>query len=86
MIDYSIGKTIFKDYKLQRYIDECAYGKVYLVKNEIGIPFALKALHKDVEMEKRGMASVMKLQSNRLVSILDYGKTVADQDCILMVY
>jgi len=86
MHEYTIGKAIFKDYTLTRYIDEGAYGKVYLVKSSIGLPFALKVLHKDVAMEQRGIKSVMQIRSSRLVNIIDYGKTVNDKDCILMEY
>jgi serine/threonine-protein kinase len=37
-------------------------------------------------MEKRGVESVMRIRSNRLVSIQDYGKTVNSEDCVLMEY
>ena len=86
MLDYSIGKEIFKEYILKDYLGEGGFGKVYRVENRIGLPFALKVLYRDVHMEKRGVESVMRIRSNRLVSILDYGETVNGEDCILMEY
>ncbi len=59
---------------------------MYLVENSIGLSFALKVLHKDVELEKRGVESVMRIQSNRLIKIIDYGETVTGDACILMEY
>lgn len=56
------------------------------MENDIGLSFALKVLEKNVQVEKRGVESVMRIQSNRLVSIQDYGKTTDDEDCILMEY
>ena len=85
--DYGMGEEIFKECTLQRFVGEGGSGRVYLVENRVGLPFALKVLHKDVEMEEmeqRGIESVMGIRSNRLVSILDYGETVEGEACVLM--
>ncbi|MCP4351117.1 MAG: tetratricopeptide repeat protein [Desulfobacterales bacterium] len=84
--DYHLGEEIFKEYILKNFLGEGGFGKVYLVESGIGLPFALKVLHKDVHMEKRGVESVMWIRSNRLVSIIDYGETVYGEDCVLMEY
>ncbi len=83
---YKSGDRIFKDYVCKGYLGEGGFGKVYLTENSIGLPYALKVLHKDVELEKRGVESVMHIQSNRLVSIHEYGVTVEGEACILMEY
>jgi len=82
---YTKDEKIFKEYVLRQYIGDGSYGRVYLVENKVGV-FALKILYKDVKMEMRGVESVMKIRSNRLISILDYGKTLSNEDCILMEY
>ncbi len=84
--EFKAGDKIFKDYISKGYLGEGGFGKVYLVENSIGLPFALKVLHKDVELEKRGVESVMRIQSNRLIKIIDYGETVTGDACILMEY
>ncbi|MCP4351123.1 MAG: cell division protein FtsZ [Desulfobacterales bacterium] len=84
--DYTFGEKIFRDYILKSYLGEGGFGKVFLVENRIGLPFALKVLHMDVHMEKRGVESVMRIRSNRLISIMDYGITVNGEDCVLMEY
>ncbi len=80
------GKEVFKEYKLRELLGEGSFGKVFLVENHVGVPFALKVLHRKVNMEKRGLETVMKIRSNRLVSLLDHGKTVDGVDCVLMEY
>lgn len=86
MIDsYTKDEKIFKEYVLRQYIGDGSYGRVYLVENKVGL-FALKILYKDVKMEMRGVESVMKIRSNRLIRILDYGKTLSGENCILMEY
>lgn len=86
MNEYAIGDEIFKEYVLQKFVGEGSFGKVYLVENRVGLPFALKVLHKSVSMELRGLESVMRIQSNRLLRIQDYGETADGKDCILMEY
>ncbi len=83
---YTKGKKIFRDYVLKGFLGEGSYGMVYLVENRIGLPFALKVLHKNVNMERRGLESVMRIRSNRLVSVQDCGKTVNGVIGILMEY
>ena len=75
-VDVKPGEKIFKDYILKRKIGEGGFGRVYLVKNSIGQSFALKILFRGVEGEERGINSVLKIRSNHLVSVLDYGETV----------
>ena len=84
--EYAVGKEIFKEYVLRKFVGEGSFGKVYLVENRVGLPFALKVLNKSVSMELRGLESVMRIQSNRLLRIQDYGETVNGKDCILMEY
>ncbi len=84
--DYTFGEKIFRDYILKSYLGEGGFGKVFLVENRIGLSSALKVLHKDVQMEKRGVKAVMHICSNRLVRILDYGDTVKGEGCVLMEY
>ncbi len=84
--DYTVGSHIFRDYTLKGVLGEGSFGIVYLVENRIGVPFALKVLNKNVNMEKRGLETVMRVHSNRLISVQDYGKTVKGVDSILMEY
>lgn len=84
--EYVAGETIFKEFVLKDIVGEGSFGTVYLVENRVGLPFALKVLFKSVSMEKRGLESVMRIQSNRLVRIHDYGETVDGKDCVLMEY
>ena len=84
--DYAAGEKIFKEYILKGFLGEGSFGRVYLVENRIGVSFALKILYKGVRMEKRGADAVMGIRSNRLVSVLNYGKTTEDEDCVLMEY
>jgi len=80
------GKIIFRDYILKNRIGEGGFGRVYLVKSKIGKVFALKVLFKGAIGEKRGVESVAKIRSNRLVNVLDYGDTVNGDFCVLMEY
>ncbi|MDM8514941.1 DUF1566 domain-containing protein [Desulfobacterales bacterium HSG16] len=80
------GKEIFKDYILKKHIGEGGFGRVYLVKSKIGKAFALKILFKGAVGEKRGVESVIKIRSNRLVNVLDFGETVDGDFCVLMEY
>jgi len=85
-MSYETGQPIFKDYILKSPIGEGGFGRVYLVESPNGIRFALKVLHRGVEMERRGVESVKGISSDYLVRVLDYGETVAGQPCILMEY
>ena len=85
-MSYETGQPIFKDYILKSPIGEGGFGRVYLVESPNGIRFALKVLHRGVEMEQRGVESVKGISSDYLVRVLDYGETVAGQPCILMEY
>ena len=85
-MSYETGQPIFKDYILKSYIGEGGFGRVYLVESPNGIRFALKVLHRGVEMEQRGVESVKGISSDYLVRVLDYGETVTGQPCILMEY
>jgi len=84
--DYIVGEKMFRDYTLKGFLGEGSFGTVFLVENRIGIPFALKVLHKNVNMEKRGLEAVMRIRSNRLVSVQDYGKTVKGTEGVLMEF
>ncbi len=87
---YKAGDKIFEDYVFKGYLGEGGFGRVYHVENRLGKPFALKVLKKDfwreVEKERQGLELVVKIQSLRLVSMLDYGETVKGEPCILMEY
>lgn len=85
-MSYVTDQRIFKEYVLKGFLGEGSFGQVHLVENRIGLRFALKVLYKGIRMERRGIESVMKIRSNRLVSIQDYGKTVKGEDCVLMEY
>ena len=85
-VDYVMGEQMFKEYTLNRFVGQSEFGRVCLVENSVGLPFVLKVFHKDVEMEQRSIAAVMRIRSNRLVSILDYGETVEGEACVLMGY
>ncbi len=86
MQGYRQGQSIFDKYTLKGYLGKGAFGRVFLVENQMGLPFALKVIHDEVELEQRGVEAVMGIQTNRLVRILDCGQTVAGEDCILMEY
>jgi serine/threonine protein kinase len=85
-MSYETGQPIFKDYILKSYIGEGGFGRVYLVESPKGIRFALKVLHRGIEMERRGVESVKGISSDYLVRVLDYGETLTGQPCILMEY
>ncbi len=89
--EYKSGDKIFKDYVFKGYLGKGAYGRVYLVENHLGIPSALKVLHshtsqKDLENERRGVEAVMRIRSNRIVAIQDFGETTSGETGILMEY
>jgi serine/threonine protein kinase len=83
---YKKNTKIFKHYILKDYLGKGGFGRVYLVENDMGLFFALKILNKYIHMEKRGIEVVTKVRSNRLVALIDYGKTVHGEECILMEY
>jgi serine/threonine protein kinase len=85
-MEYKKNTQIFKHYILKDYLGKGGFGRVYLVENDMGLFFALKILNKYIHMEKRGIEVVTKVRSNRLVALIDYGKTVHGEECILMEY
>ncbi|MBF0226600.1 MAG: serine/threonine protein kinase [Desulfobacterales bacterium] len=84
--NYKTGDEIFKEYRCIRYLDEGGFGKVYLVENFVNLPYALKILHKDVNLEIRGIEAIKGIISDYLIKIIDYGKNSKDENCIVMEY
>lgn len=85
-MEYTIDKPIFKEYILKKPIGEGVHGRVYLVENRVEQQFALKVFHRDCPTEKRVLEAMMKIRSNRLCNILDFGETTSGRFCILMEY
>ncbi|MBF0225048.1 MAG: SUMF1/EgtB/PvdO family nonheme iron enzyme [Desulfobacterales bacterium] len=86
VIQYEVGQKIFKDFTWCEYLGSGSFGKVYRVENDKNISFALKILDRRPAQLFTEIENIKHIKSARLISIIDYGKSIQNEYCILMEY
>ena len=83
---YKHGKRIYKEYTLIKYIRKEEYGRIFLVKARDGVSYALKLFSDGFKLSQNDFNILKKLDSSKVITMLELGKTVAKEPCILQEY
>ena len=83
---YGSGDTPLDGYKIKRGVGSGGFGEVYFAESDSGKEVALKRIQKNLDVEVRGVASLLDLRHPNLVSIYDIKFDKLEQGWIVMEY